>query len=97
MCLKKLRKFRKRKLLPLKIIRIFKKSDEKRLINIPCIVDHLIQQLFILVLNPIIEVNSDFHSYGSRKGRSSITAIGDIRKNLQSKIRKRSTLESIFV
>ena len=96
-CLKKLRKFRKRKLLPLKIIRIFKKSDEKRLINIPCIIDHLIQQLFILVLNPIIEVNSDFHSYGSRKGRSSIRAIGDIQKNLQSKIRKRSTLESIFV
>lgn len=96
-CLKKLSKFRKRKFLPLKIIYIFKKSDEKRFISIPSIVDYLIQKLFILVLNPIIEVNSDFHSYGFRKGRSPIMAIGDIQKNLQNKIRKRSILELTFV
>jgi len=96
-CLKKLRKFRKRKPLPLKIIYISKKSDEKRFISIPFIIDYLIQQLFILILNPIIEVNSDSHSYGSRKGRSPIMAIGDIQKNLQSKIRKGFTLESTFV
>lgn len=95
--LKKLRKFRKRKPLPLKIICIFKKSDEKRFISIPCIVDYLIQQLLILVLNPIVEVNSDFHSYGFRKGRNPIMAIGNIQKNLQSKIRKRSNSEQTFV
>jgi RNA-directed DNA polymerase len=97
-CLQELKKFRKRKPLPLKRIYIPKKSGEKRPISIPCIIDRLIQQLFVLVLDPVIEVNSDIHSYGFRKGRSPIMAIGDVQKNLQSKIRKGSTtLEPVFI
>lgn len=97
-CLQELKNFRKRKPLPLKKIYISKGSGGKRPISIPCIVDRLIQQLFVLVLDPIIEVNSDIHSYGFRKGRNPIMAIGDIQKNLQSKIRKGSTtLEPLFI
>jgi len=96
--LQELKNFRKRKPLPLKIIYIPKKSGEKRLISIPCITDRLIQQLFVLVLDPVIEANSDIHSYGFRKGRSPVMAIGDIQKNLQSKIRNGSTmLEPVFI
>lgn len=89
--LQELKKFRKRKPLRLKRTYISKKSGEKRFISIPCITDRLIQQLFVLVLDPVVELNSDIHSYGFRKGRSPIIAIGDIQKNLQNKIRKGST------
>lgn len=96
--LQELKNFRKRKPVPLKRICIPKKSGEKRPISIPCITDRLIQQLFVLVLDPVIEANSDIYSYGFRKGRSPIMAIGDIQKNLQSKIRKGSTMfEPIFI
>lgn len=96
--LQELKNFRKRKPLPLKRIYIPKKSGEKRPISIPCITDRLIQQLFVLVLDPVIEVNSDTHSYGFHKGRSPVLAIGDIQKNLQSKIRKESTtFELVFI
>ena len=45
-----------------------KKNGEKRPISIPSITDRLVQQLFVLVLDPFIEANSDVHSYGFRKG-----------------------------
>jgi len=96
--LQELKNFRKRKPLPLKQIYIPKKIGEKRPISIPCITDRLVQQLFVLVLDPFVEANSDVHSYGFRKGRSPIMAIGDIQKNLQSKIRKGSTgLEPVLI
>jgi hypothetical protein len=97
-CLQELKFFRKRKPIPLKRIYISKKSGEKRPIGIPSIIDRLIQQLFVLVLDPIIELKSDIHSYGFRKGRGPIIAIGDIQKNLQSKTRKGSAaLEPVFI
>ena len=96
--LRELKNFRKRKPLPLKRIYIPKKTGEKRPISIPCVIDRLIQQLFVLVLDPFVEIRSDAYSYGFRKGRSSIMAIGDIQKNLQSKIRKGSiNLEPVFI
>jgi RNA-directed DNA polymerase len=96
--LQELKNFRKRKPLPLKRIYIPKKIGGKRPISIPCITDRLVQQLFVLVLDPFVEANSDVHSYGFRKGRSPIMAIGDIQKNLQSKIRKGSTgLEPVLI
>lgn len=93
--LQELKNFRKRKTLPLKRIYIPKK---KQTISIPCITDRLSQQLFVLVLDPVIEANSDTHSYGFRKGRSPVMAIGDVQKNLQSKARKGSpNLESLWI
>ena len=96
--LRELKNFRKRKPLPLKRIYILKKTGDKRPISIPCITDRLVQQLFVLILDPVIEANSDVHSYGFRKGRSPIIAIGDIQKNLQSKVRKGlPNLEPVFI
>merc|ERR1712113_655958 len=57
-----------------------------------------IQQLFVLVLDPYVEANSDASSYGFRKGRRPVMVIGDIQKNLQSKVRKGSkNLEPVYV
>lgn len=96
--LPELKNFRKRNPLPLKRIYIPKKNGENRAISIPSIIDRLIQQLFVLVLDPFIEANSDTRSYGFRKGRSSVMAIGDIQKNLQSKVRKGSkNLEPVYI
>lgn len=96
--LSELKNFKKTPPLPLKQIYTHKKNEEKYLINIPCIINRLIQQLFVLVLDPLIEANSDPHSYGFRKGRNQIMLIGTIQKNLQNQIRKGSkNLEPIFV
>lgn len=96
--LPELKNFRKRNPLPLKRIYISKKNGESRPISIPSISDRLIQQLFVLVLDPFIEAKSDTHSYGFRKGRSAVMAIGDIQKNLQSKVRKGTkNLEPVYV
>lgn len=86
--LPELKKFRKRKPLILKRIYAPKKGGGKYLINIPSVIDRLIQQLFVLVLDPFVESNSDTHSYSSRKGRNAVMAIGDLQKNLQSRVRK---------
>ena len=96
--LPELKNFRKKKTLPLRRVYIPKKEGEKRPISIPSIIDRLIQQLFVLVLDPYLEANSDSCSYGFRKGRRPIMVIGDIQKNLQSKIRKGfKNLEPVYI
>jgi RNA-directed DNA polymerase len=60
-------------------------SKELRPLTIPSIIDRAVQQLFILVLDPIIDVKSDLYSFGFRKGRNPIMAIAHIQKKLQSK------------
>lgn len=60
---------------------------ELRPITIPSIIDRGAQQLFLLILDPIIECNSDKYSFGFRKGHNQIMAIGTIQKKLQSKPR----------
>lgn len=95
--LQNLKNFRNRKPLPVKRVYVFKKGNKKQPICIPSISDRLVQRLFVLVLDPIVEAKSDAHSYGFRKGRSPVMAIGDIKKNLQSKCRKGSSLEPIYI
>nr|AVR57715.1 hypothetical protein [Halamphora calidilacuna] len=96
--LPELKKFRKRKPLILKRIYVPKQGGSKYFINIPSVTDRLIQQLFVLVLDPFVESNSDTHSYSFRKGRNAIMAIGDLQKNLQSRVRKGSkNLEQAYV
>jgi hypothetical protein len=60
-------------------------SNELRHLTIHSIIDRAIQQLFLLVLDPIIECNSDKYSFGFRKAHSHIMAIGTIQKKLQIK------------
>ena len=88
--LAELKHFRNRKPLFFKWVYISKKNDQKCLNGIPSIIDRLIQQLFVLVLNPFVEANSDLQSYGFRKNRNQIMVVGAIQKNLQSKLKKSS-------
>jgi len=83
--LKELKNFTKYKSMPLRRIYIPKTKNEKRPISIPTILDRAMQQLFLLILDPIIESHSDPNSFGFRKGRNQIMAIGKIQKSLQSK------------
>lgn len=55
-----------------------------RPVGIPTITDRCLQALVNLVLEPLVEMNSDKHSYGFRKYRSAKMAIGAVRKNLES-------------
>jgi len=84
--LNKIKRFYSLEKIPGKRIYIPKfNSKELRPLTIPSIIDRAVQQLFLLVLDPIIEVYSDNYSFGFRKGRNQIMAIGHIQKKLQTK------------
>jgi len=84
--LRKLKRFYSIDKIPGKRIYIPKvNSEELRPLTIPSIIDRAIQQLFLLVMDPIIDVNSDLYSFGFRKGRNQIMAIGHLQKKLQTK------------
>lgn len=55
-----------------------------RPLGIPTIEDRCLQALINLVLEPLVEMTSDRHSYGFRKHRSGKMAIGAVRKQLGS-------------
>lgn len=81
--LSELKNFRKRTFLPFKRFSIKKRRGEKQLIHIPSVIDHLIQQLFVLVLEPFVKANSDICDYDFKKVRRIVE------KNLQIRIQKR--------
>lgn len=81
----KLKKFRTNPILPARRIQIPKNDKKTTTLSIPSILDTATQQLVLLLLDPIIEPHSDPYSFGFRKGRNQIIAIGTIQKNLQSK------------
>ena len=87
--LRELKKWRNRKPSPLKRIYIQKEDGRPRPISIPSIIDRAVQQLFQLVLDPVIETKSDMYSFGFRKGRNPIMAVGTIQKRLQSKVKEK--------
>jgi len=51
-------------------------QGERRPLVIPTITDRCLQALVNLVLEPLVEMNSDKHSYGFRKYRSAKMAVG---------------------
>lgn len=70
---------------PVKRISIPKGTTGKfRILELPTIRDRMLQILINLVLEPLVEMNSDIHSYGSRKHRSAKNAIGILRQHLNS-------------
>jgi len=75
---------------PVKIILIPKIGSNKlREIGIPTIYDRLVQKLFLLVLDPIIDVHSDKSSFGFRNGRNAHQAIGLVSSILSKQTTKK--------
>jgi len=80
---KQLKNWKFMKSQPVKRVWIPKNKTEKRPLIIPNMIDRAIQLIWLILLDPIIENNSDPHSFGFRKGRNVAQAIGHIQKNLQ--------------
>jgi RNA-directed DNA polymerase len=55
-------------------------------LGIPTIKDRALQNLINLVLLPLVEMNSDLHSYGFRPYRSPKNAVGTLRAQLKSRM-----------
>ena len=76
----------KYKALPIRRVFIPKSGKaEPRPLGIPTIGDRCMQSLFVLLLDPIVEADSDDFSYGFRKGRNAHQAIGDLSNHLRVK------------
>lgn len=60
-------------------------STKLRPLGIPTLIDRSLQMLIVLTLDPIVEQNSDFHSYGSRKYRGTWDAMTRLRTLLDKK------------
>jgi retron-type reverse transcriptase len=74
---------------PLKRVFIPKDTGGQRLIWIPTIFDRLVQTLFILIYEPIIDSNSDKYSFGFRCGRHAHQAIGALASKLSYRFDKK--------
>lgn len=51
-------------------------------LGIPTIADRLVQTLIVQVVEPVIDVHADKHSYGYRKGRNAHQAVGELARIL---------------
>ena len=69
---------------PVKRVFIPKTAGKLRPLGIPTIQDRCVQALINLILEPLVEMTSDRHSYGFRKFRSAKMALGALRVNLRS-------------
>lgn len=67
---------------PIRRVYTVKGSSESRPFGIATIKDRIVQTLFVQILEPIIDVHADKHSYGFREGRKAHQAIGVLCKKL---------------
>ena len=70
---------------PVKRILISKRFGDQELFGISTIFDRCVQQLLVLILEPVIEPFSDSNSYGFRSFRSAHNALGQLKQSLESR------------
>lgn len=81
----RLRYLRNYKSCPVRRVSIKKVSGESRLLGMPTIFDRCVQQLLVLVLEPLIGPVSDLDSCDYKKSRSAPNVLGHIRRALESR------------
>jgi RNA-directed DNA polymerase len=59
-------------------------NKKRRPLGIPTIFDRGLQHLVKLILEPIVEINNDQHSYGFRRYRTAKNALGILRAQLRT-------------
>lgn len=67
---------------------------EMRKLGIPTLTDRMVQAVYLLAVDPVVEIKSDMNSFGFRKFRSTLDAICVLRNYMDKSYAPRWILEA---